>query len=109
MNLAKKALSTSAFYLAIIFSSALFSSVTYAEPFMSKAEYADYSVRYQCAELNFHNNLDKKEQELVKLEEDFGINDETFDAFDELIPEFERDDDLLDRIRNRVQNECVST
>lgn len=73
---------------------------------MSKAQFADYSVRYQCAELKFHDDLAKKEQILMALEKDFGINDETFDAFDELIPEFEKDDDLLDSIRDRVQKEC---
>ena len=94
------------FSFILVISSALISSHSYAEPFMNKAQYADYSVRYQCAELQYHDNLEKKEQIIIKLEEEFGINDETFDAFDELIPELERDDDLLDRIRARVNKEC---
>ena len=107
MNQAKKASLLSVFSFAVMVSSSLFSSLSYAAPFMSKVQYEDYSVRYQCAELRFHDDLEKKEHALIKLEEDCGINDDTFDIFDELIPEFERDDDLLDRIRNRVQKECV--
>lgn len=106
MSQVKKAPLKPVFYFAVIFSSILFTSNSYAEALMSKAQFADYSVRYQCAELKFHDDLAKKEQILMALEKDFGINDETFDAFDELIPEFEKDDDLLDSIRDRVQKEC---
>jgi len=93
-----------------IFSTALtiflLSSQTWAEPLMSKAQYADYSVLYQCAEVNYHNDLAKKESELLRIEEIFGLNDDNFDSFDDLITEYERDDTLLDNIRERVSKEC---
>lgn len=106
MNDAKKTHLNPVFYFATLIYSILFSTSLFAAPFMNKSQFADYSVRYQCAELQYHNDLDKKEKVIIKLEEEFGINDETFDAFDELIPEFERDDDLLDSIRGRVNKEC---
>lgn len=85
---------------------ALVSSLTWAEPLMTKAQYADYSVLYQCADKKFHNDLEKKEAELMRIEQQFGLNDDNFDAFDELITEYERDDALLDTIRERVAKEC---
>ena len=75
---------------------------------MTKAQYADYSVLYQCAEINFHQDLTKKESELIRIEEKFGLNDDNFDAFDELITEYERDDTLLDTVRERITKECSS-
>ena len=76
---------------------------------MTKAQYADYSVQYQCADINFHNDMEKKEAELIRIENSFGLNDDNFDAFDELITEYERDDVLLDSIRTRTKTECSSS
>lgn len=76
------------------------------EPFMSAKQYENYSVRYQCILNRFHDDLDKKEQALIKLDNDFGLNDDNFDAFDELASEYERDQDLLDEVRARVSEEC---
>jgi len=84
----------------------LFSSAALAEPVMTKAEYADYSVAYRCIEQRFHDNLDKKEEALVALDEKFGLNDDNFDDFDDLITEYERDALLLDSINQRAQTEC---
>ncbi len=78
----------------------------WAEPLLSKAQYEDYSVLYQCAQLKYHDDLNKKESELLKIEEKFGINDDNFDEFDELITEYEEDEALLERIRVRVSKEC---
>lgn len=103
----KKRPVNSIFSFVVLFSSTLISSNAFAEPFISKAQYEDYSVRYQCAELQHHDDLAKKESIVLKLEEEFGINDDTFEAFDELIPVYEKDDDLLDKVRARVQKECI--
>lgn len=73
---------------------------------MTKAQYADYSVQYQCADINFHNDMNKKEAELIRIENSFGLNDDNFDAFDDLITKYERDDALLDTIRSRSKTEC---
>ncbi len=107
MTQTKKAPFNSVFSLVVLFSSSLFSNASFAAPFMSKAQYEDYSVRYQCADLQHHDDLAKKETIVLKLEEEFGINDDTFEAFDELIPAYEKDDDLLDKVRARVQKECI--
>ena len=80
---------------------------SFAAPLMSKAQYADYSVQYQCADVNFHNDLEKKEAELIRIEDQYGLNDDNFDAFDDLITDYERDDSLLDTIRERVSKECT--
>ena len=85
----------------------LITSAVSAEPFMSKAQYSDYSVLYQCANIKFHDDLEQKEDALMTIENRFGINDDTFDAFDELITEYERDDALLDTIRGRAATECT--
>ncbi len=79
-----------------------------AAPLMTKNQYADYSVAFQCAEMKFHDDLDKKESELIRIEDQYGLSDETFDEFDELVTEYERDDSLLDNIRDRVTAECTS-
>jgi len=94
--------------IAITFSILLMvlSSQTWAEAIMTKAQYADYSVQYQCADINFHNDMEKKEAELIRIENSFGLNDDNFDAFDELITEYERDDALLDSVRSRTKTEC---
>lgn len=76
------------------------------EPFMSEKQYENYSVRYQCILNRFHDDLEKKEQALIQLDDDFGLNDDNFDAFDELASEYERDQDLLDEVRARVSEEC---
>lgn len=107
MTQTKKASFNSFFSLVVLFSSSLFSHSSLADPFMSKQQYEDYSVRYQCAELRFHDDMAKKEELILKLEEDFGISDDTFEVFDELIPVFEKDTALLDNVRVRVQKECV--
>jgi hypothetical protein len=85
-----------------------FSCQSWAEALMTKAQYADYSVQYQCADINFHNDMEKKEAELIRIENSFGLNDDNFDAFDELITEYERDDALLNSIRSRTNTECSS-
>ena len=85
------------------------SSQTWADAVMTKAQYADYSVQYQCANINFHNDMEKKEAELIRIENSFGLNDDNFDAFDELITEYERDDTLLDNIRSRTKTECSTS
>jgi len=85
------------------------SSQTWADALMTKSQYADYSVLYQCADINFHSDIIKKEAELIRIEESFGLNDDNFDAFDELITEYERDDTLLDSIRDRTKTECSLT
>jgi len=87
----------------------ILSSQAWADALMTKAQYADYSVQYQCADLNFHNDMEKKEAELIRIENSFGLNDDNFDDFDELITEYERDDALLDSIRNRAKTECASS
>ncbi|MFT6123554.1 MAG: hypothetical protein ACJAWS_002887 [Oleiphilaceae bacterium] len=94
--------------IATIFSLSLiiFSSQSWANALMTKAQYADYSVQYQCADINFHNDMNKKEAELIRIENSFGLNDDNFDAFDDLITEYERDDALLDTIRSRSKTEC---
>tara|TARA_R110001592_G_scaffold86031_4_gene254057 strand:- start:4615 stop:4938 length:324 start_codon:yes stop_codon:yes gene_type:complete len=107
MTQTKKAPFISVFSLVVLFSSTLLSSPSHAEAFMSKAQYEEYSVRYQCADLNYHDDLAKKEDIVLKLEEDFGITDDTFEEFDELIPVYEKDDSLLDKVRYRVQKECA--
>lgn len=106
MTQTKKAPFSSIFSFVVLFSSTLISSYAFAEPFISKAQYEDYSVRYQCAELRYHDDLAKKEDLILKLEEDFGITEDTFDEFDELIPVYEKDSDLLDSVRDRVSKEC---
>ena len=75
---------------------------------MTKNQFANYSVLYQCAEILFHTDLEKKEAELIRIEEVFGLNDDNFDEFDELITEYERDDSLLDAIRGRAATECTA-
>ena len=102
----KKVPFISIFSFVVLFSSTLISSNAFAEPFISKAQYEDYSVRYQCAELRYHDDLAKKEALILKLEEDFGITEDTFDAFDELIPVYEKDSNLLNNVRDRVNKEC---
>jgi hypothetical protein len=82
------------------------SSQSWADALMTKDQYADYSVQYQCADINFHDDMGKKEAELLRIENSFGLNDDNFDAFDELITEYERDDTLLDKIRSRAKTEC---
>lgn len=77
-----------------------------APPVMTKAQYADYSVQYRCIQQNYHDDLDKKEAELIKLEEQFGLNDDNFDAFDELVTEYERDAAMLDSITERAREAC---
>ena len=81
-------------------------SAAFAEPLMTKTQYIDYSVLYQCAEMNFHNDLKKKEAELIRIEKLFKLNDDNFDAFDDLITQYERDEKLLDTVRVRVSKEC---
>ena len=95
------------FSLVVLVFSNVLATTAQADPFISKAQYEDYSVRYQCAELRYHDDLAKKEDIVLKLEEDFGITDETFDEFDELIPVYEKDDKLLDNVRARVSKECA--
>jgi hypothetical protein len=107
MTQTKKTPFTTIFSLVVLFSSSLLSSPSFAEAFINKAQYEDYSVRYQCAVLRFHDDLAKKEEILLKLEEDFGITDDTFDEFDELIPVYEKDNKLLDNVRARVSKECA--
>jgi len=85
------------------------SSQSWADALMTKDQYADYSVLYQCADINFHNNLAKKEAELMRIEDSYGLTDDNFDAFDELITEYERDDVLLDTIRERTRTECSTS
>ena len=85
------------------------SSQSWADAIMTKAQYANYSVQYQCANINFHSDMEKKEAELVRIENSFGLNDDNFDAFDELITEYERDDALLDTIRSRTKTECTQS
>tara|TARA_R110001592_G_scaffold177076_2_gene417309 strand:+ start:121267 stop:121590 length:324 start_codon:yes stop_codon:yes gene_type:complete len=107
MTQTKKASYISVFSLVVLFSSILLSNTAHSDAFISKAQYEDYSVRYQCAELRYHDDLAKKEDIVLKLEEDFGITEETFDEFDELIPVYEKDDNLLNNVRTRVQKECT--
>lgn len=99
--------SSSVLSLVFFLSGSFFSNLLMADAFMTKAQYEDYSVGYQCAQLKFHDDLTKQEEVIIKLEQDFGITDDTFEAFDELIPVYERDNDLLDNIRNRVKKECA--
>lgn len=87
----------------------LSTSSAFAEPLMSKAQYADYSVAYQCAQIQYHNDLNKQEEQLIKIEDKYGLTDDNFDEFDELVTEYERDDSLLDDIRVRVSSECTKS
>lgn len=106
MHQTKKAPYISIFSFVVLYASTVFSNHAFAEAFISKAQYEDYSVRYQCAELRFHDDLDKKEAVIIKLEEDFGITDDNFEVFDELIPVYEKDTDMLDNVRARLSKEC---
>ncbi len=81
-------------------------TAAHAEPLMTKAQYEDYSVRYQCIEMEHVHDLNAKEEALIALEQKYNLSDDTFDAFDELVSEYERDDELLDRIITRVREEC---
>lgn len=77
------------------------------EPLLTAKQYENYSVRYQCILNRFHDDLEKKEQALIKLDDDFGLHEDNFDAFDELASEYERDQNLLDEVRARVAEECA--
>jgi hypothetical protein len=92
----------------ILFLSLLFplSTALQAAPLMSKAEYEDYSVKYQCIQLRHVRDLKAKEAALSELEQAFHLNEDNFEEFDQLITEYERDDQLLDRIRSRVLTDC---
>jgi len=107
MNQTQNTSPFSAVSFVVLFSMLLFSSVSLSNELMSKEQYTDYSVRYQCAKLRFHDDLAKQEQEILNLETDFGLTDENFEAFDELVQQYEKDNDLLDDIRARVTKECV--
>jgi len=107
MKQAKIASPFSAISFGVLFSMLLWSGNGQASELMSKAQYADYSVRYQCAQLRFHDDFAKKEQEILNIETDFGLTDENFEAFDELVQAYEKDNDLLDAIRARVTKECI--
>lgn len=78
----------------------------FASPVMTKAQYADYSVLYRCAEQKFHDDLEKKEAELIRIEDKFGLTDDNFDEFDELVTLYEKDDKYLEKISLRAQVEC---
>jgi len=84
----------------------ILSSASHAAPLMTKEQYADYSVEYRCIEQTYHQDLEKKEAELIKLESKYGLNDDNFDAFDELITEYERDKALVASIHERAKAEC---
>ncbi len=84
----------------------LLSSVASAEPVMDKAQYADYSVKYRCIEQRLHNDLEKKEEALISLDDEYGLHEDNFDAFDELITEYERDESLLESVGERAKTEC---
>lgn len=73
---------------------------------MTKSEYEDYSVKYRCIEVKYVQDLDAKETALAELEGLYKLNDDNFEAFDELMRGYEKDAALLDRIRDRVQKEC---
>jgi len=89
-----------------ILSLVVLSNQVWAEPLMTKSQFADYSVLYLCAEHKYYNNIDKKEAELLRIEDKYGLNDSNFDALGALFTEYERDDVLLDGIRDRAKNEC---
>jgi len=93
--------------LSILSITFLVSSQTHANELMTKAQYADYSVQYQCAQLRFHDDLSKQGEAILKIENKFGLNEDNFEAFDELVQTYEKDDALLDEIRARVTKECV--
>lgn len=93
--------------LSIVAMALLISGQVHANELMTKAQYADYSVRYQCTQLRFHDDLSKQGEEILKIENDFGLNEDNFEAFDELVQAYEKDDALLDEIRARVSKECV--
>lgn len=77
-----------------------------AEPIMSKSEYENYSVKYRCIEIQHVQDIEAKEAAMASLEAQYKLNDDNFEAFDELIGTYEKDNALLDRIRERVQKEC---
>lgn len=89
-----------------VLTTSLLATFASAAPIMTKQQYADYSVLYRCAEQKFHDDLEKKESELIRIEKQFGLNDDNFDAFDELVTEYERDDQLLEDISIRAKEEC---
>lgn len=107
MNQARNASPFSAVSFVVLFSILACSSYSQANELMSKQQYTDYSVRYQCAKLRFHDDLAKQEQEIMNIDTDFGLTDENFEAFDELVQEYEKDNNLLDEIREKVSKECV--
>ncbi len=93
---------------AVLLISPLFSSgLAMANELMSKAQYADYSVRYQCAQLKHNDDFAKKEEAILAIEDDFGLTEDNFEAFDELVQNYEQDNALLDDIRARVTKECT--
>lgn len=93
--------------IAVLLSGSLLSGALHANELMSKTQYADYSVRYQCAQLRYHDDFAKKEAEILKIETEFGLNEDSFEAFDELVQKYEQDSALLDAIRERVSKECL--
>lgn len=107
MNCSKLSPFLSVVSFAVLFSSMALSLHAQANELMTKPQYADYSVRYQCAQLRFNHDLAKQEQEILEIEAEFGLNDDNFEAFDELVQAYERDDTLLDEIRSRVTKECI--
>lgn len=79
-----------------------------AAPLMSKEQYINYAVQYRCINHEYHDDLNKKEEELIRLDEKFGLNDDNFDAFDELVTEYERDAQVLDQIITRAREQCAA-
>ncbi len=77
-----------------------------ADPIMTKSAYEDYSVKYRCIEVQHVQDIEAKETALSELEAKYNLNDDNYEAFDELIRTYEQDDTLLNTIRDRVQNEC---
>lgn len=87
--------------------SGLLSSSAWSEPLMTKEKYIEYSVQYRCINQKFHDDLSKKEDALIQLDDTFGLNDDNFDAFDELVTEYERDAQVLDTIIARTREQCA--
>jgi hypothetical protein len=85
---------------------ALSASVVFAAPVMTKAQYEDYSVLYHCTEIKVFDDLKDKSAEQQGIDKQFGVSEENYPEFEQLIDAYEKDSALLDRVRDRVNKEC---
>ena len=92
--------------LATTLLTATVASTAWANPVMTKKQYEDYSVLYHCMEIKGFESLDAKNAEQLRIDKMFGLTDDNYESFEQLITEYEADADLLERIRVRANKEC---